>query len=55
MYSILINPESNHPFIISQNTYLFIEYMDSGYEQVAHGTRKEMEAILEEVLISYIF
>lgn len=53
MYSILIAPESSRPFIISQNTYIYVEYMDSGYEQIASGTRKELEIILEEAISAY--
>lgn len=53
MYSILIKNESNCPFIISQNTYSYVEYINAGYEQIATGTRKEMYSILEECIMAY--
>lgn len=53
MYSILILPESNRPFIISQNSLAYLEYIDSGYEQIASGTSKEMNALLDEAVLAY--
>lgn len=53
MYSILISPGSNRPFIISQNTTLYLEYIDSGFEQIAIGTKKELNLILDECIMAY--
>lgn len=53
MYSILIRPESNSPFVISQNAFAYVEYIDAGYEQIATGTRKEMYSILDECVTAY--
>lgn len=53
MYSILINANQGVPFIISQNTTLYAEYIDAGYEQIATGTRKELLLILDECIVAY--
>lgn len=53
MYSILISPSNTIPFIISQNTLEYVEYMDSGYEQIATGTLREMNAIFDECIMAY--
>lgn len=53
MYSILIKPESNLPFIISRNTLLYCDYIDSGYQEITVGTKKELMLILDECIVAY--
>jgi hypothetical protein len=54
MYCVLTkNDVGNLPTVISKNDKYFPDYIQSGYEIVAHGSKKEMETIAEEMLTAF--
>lgn len=53
MYSILVSPSQGLPFVISQNSHNYCDYIAAGYETIATGTAKQMNALIDESVIAY--
>lgn len=49
-YVILMKPEIGLPTVISEESRHYPEFIQSGYEEVSKGTRREMEDVAAEMI-----
>lgn len=49
-YVILMKPEIGLPTVLSQNSEHYPSFVMLGYEEVAKGTKREMETVAEEMI-----
>lgn len=56
MYCVISKPEFQLPTVISQNSHLYPEFIQAGYESVFTGTKRECQdketEILEELCVN---
>lgn len=49
-YVILTKPEIGLPTVLSTNSEYYRDFIENGYDEVAKGTRREMETVAEEMI-----
>lgn len=50
MHVLLISPVSQLPTVVSTQSHVYAELMQSGYQPIQTGTKRELEALEEELM-----
>lgn len=53
MYALLSKNESYLPTMVNMNSFNFPDYVQSGYEIIQSGTKREIKEIYEELIVEF--
>lgn len=51
---LLVSPTSGLPTVISQNSHAYPELIQSGYQAIQFGTKRELTEIESEMMADYV-
>lgn len=53
MYALLISPNNSLPTVMNMNSSFYPDMLQSGYEPIRTGCKKDIEAEFEEMILEY--